>query len=498
MKRVNCTSSQGSIQAIVLVIAVALAVLMLGLAQFEKTYAGQNNYIVQMDRALQLAEMGMSASLGVIARTPEKALEDAALGNGGLNNSVQTVGNEGTYTLQISQRNIPFPGIYYVICTGERIVSGKSYKMRLHSYIQISNASDYFAAVNDNLYISHGVDLSSARVYGLSLFFQRSANHTYNLSPAGSLLVTGDGLVSQTVVKNADFYNNVGPNVDVANCSGGNCDWLPTGGDTKLAIQSEITVTNGGIDQAPSKLGAPLLLPQVLSSDMVYYEGLATGAHTDPDLTPNAANTFTNNIYPPGYVGAKAALDTYGGHDAINQHHVYFFNGPVNVQGTVHGQVIIVSKDHIHITGDIISAPALDPIPGAGSTAAEASSSTAHQLVLIPGPNKNVYIEDSVWAGGPAPREVRIEALIMTPNGSIVSNVKTHQTEMKLHFVGSLILGKAPDLADSFQNTSVVPFPVPRKYEYMTTLQTNPPPYLPGLIEIYHSLSEVVSSPNLN
>ena len=80
---------------------------------------------------------------------------------------------------------------YYIVSSATQSVSGKKYACRLHTYAQISNVSDYFAAVNGPLMITHGVDAANGQVYGLSINFKTDG-------PIGT----------QTIVRKAEFVKS--------------------------------------------------------------------------------------------------------------------------------------------------------------------------------------------------------------------------------------------------------------------------------------------------
>jgi hypothetical protein len=337
--------------------------------------------------------------------------------------------------------------------------------------LRVSNVADYFAAVSDEMVLSKGINVSEGRVYAPKVTF-----------------MTDQPLLT-TRVKSVEFVTTCVP--PLANWDVGVKSQLVISEPVLVAnavSDDEMTVTDISKTNVPTQLSAPIVFPQISPSDMVHYQTLA-GPHT-------TTSNFTGDLFPPGYTNGggctKLAGDTYADHTCDNAQHVYYFPGDVTIGDVItHGQVVIVSAGNIKITGNIVSANPMDDLPGAG----EASSSTAHQCVLITR-NDVVVTNDYYKVTDVGQKTQTIQALILAPHGQLSAqqyNPTTIHANLSLNFKGSLILGHLPSVppgnfASVFQGAGG------RVYSYMDTLKTNPPPALPAIIDIYYSEEETGSS----
>jgi hypothetical protein len=221
-----------------------------------------------------------------------------------------------------------------------------------------------------------------------------------------------------------------------------------------------------------------------VDDDMARFKKWA-GPHT-------VTGTFSGDIYPPGFDGAdsfSSPTDKYKvpltpGHTTLNAHHIYYYDGDMKIEGTVHGQVLFVATGNIYISSSLVVSTDLGDMPGAGF----ASSSTAHQAVLIT--RGNVYIQSNLQIPPTGTITEYIQALILAPNGKFIPQNYTDlfsHPRLALDFEGALILSTMKNSPDPAL-TSV--FQAGRTYRYMDSLRTNPPPYLPYVVDIYYSLED--------
>jgi hypothetical protein len=326
--------------------------------------------------------------------------------------------------------------------------------------------SEYFAAVNGPLNITLGTDVSLGKVYALDLSFETAGSAT-----------------EFTQVKRAEFYKlaTLSPPL--------------TSPEYNLAT-GKVRITELPGVNLPIQMSAPLIFPQVTTPDLDNYKDRAGALHI-------ASGTFRGtDIFPPGYVGGQDALDTYANHENDNTRHIYYFDGDMHIgqrnsTTTIYGQILFIATGTIYIDGNVRSADPWVALPGAGLP----SSSTAHQAIFIPGVNHDVRISTNFYNLGIAGAQHQfLEGLVLAPTGRIFAdpyydvslpvinrpppfnNINNH---VVFHFTGSMILGDSPDLASAFGSNKVL--------NYMNTLKTDPPPYLPALSQLLNEFQEITT-----
>lgn len=463
MKKQN----SGSIIVLGAALALAVAFLVIGLSKLMNFNTHQTVYLDHMNSSYRLAETGMNAAVGRIVSSPRNYAD--------LNGTTITT-DDGTYNNVVTQTDSIIPSGYYIVTSANFTAGGRSYASRLHTHLRVSNVADYFAAVSDEMVLSDGIDVSQGRVYAPKITFMTD-------QPA---LITK--------VKSVEYVTSCTPPVE---------SW-DAGLKAQLVVSEpvleanavsvdELTVQDTSKANLPAQLPSPIVFPQISPSDMSRYQTLA-GPHT-------AESNFSGDIFPPGYTDAgggctKLIGDTYANHTCDNTHHIYYSAGDINIgNAVIHGQIIFVSgTGNINITGSIVSADVSADLPGTGA----ASSSTAHQAVLIT--RQDVIIKNTLDTSGNAQLTENIQAMILAPHGQLKAeeyNPTTLHSRLSLNFKGALILGHLPsappgNLASVFKGTNG------RVYGYMNTLKTNPPPYLPAIIDIYYSSEENTSQTGLN
>ena len=425
-------------------------------------------YLNAMYRCFRLAETGLNDTMGKLSVDPNAVLT-----------AVTSSEEGGEYQSTVYKSS--FPGVqngFYIVTSATRTDHGKNYISRLHSYAQLSNVGDYFAAVNGDLGISFPADISEGKVYSAgNLTFEAPAV----MPPFGA---------PRTMVQSATYVQ------------GSTLTW--TTGTVCIDPLNSLNLVPP-CTTLPTEIPFKLVFPQVLDDDILRYVSLA-GDHTQCIFKPKIGygageinlDTDGLHIFPPGYVNSSALLgpvDAYPDHGDDNTLHVFFCTGTMTVEGTIHGQILFVAAEDILISSSVKSyvppVPLADPdysryMPGDGVV----SSSTAHQAIFIT--RKNVIIHNS-FLNPPATRMIAtqtVEGLIMAPYGSFYPRRYAFDdvhNDLIFNFRGSMILGNMSSgtgFPDIFRRQ--------RTYAYMNTLKTNPPPYIPALIDIYHSFEETI------
>lgn len=443
----------GALLPAAMIVAVVGVLIVLALSRIVSFSSKQNQYLTEMDRTYRLAETGFNDALGKLAYDPNPDNFDA--------NPVPMPEEDGVYESHVYLRTQPVNPVYYIITSATRTVAGRSYYVKLHSYARVTNTSEYFIAVTVGLTLSHPVDVSEGKIY------------------APDLLFIADGDPSTlTRVKEAQYLNTARYRV-----GGGVKNWTDDPAEAKI----DIKLGDSG-DDDPVQLGVGLLFPQLSDADIVRYEVLA-GPHI-------ATGTFKGVIYPPGYSdfagcqpGDHYCDPSLPGHTTDNRQHVYFYDGDMSVEGTVHGQVLFVATGDIHITSNVFVST--DPnFPGESSP----DGSEANQAVFIT--TGNVIIEPNMDVQPPAVKTQTLQALFIAPHGSLIPRTYSDPLfydYLSLDFTGSLIVSSMqtdPSLPEIFRNG--------RTYRYMESLRTHPPPYLPVVTEIYFMIEETRGAANIS
>jgi len=438
------------------IFALILGIVSLFMANFLRISSRNMNYINRVDRVLRLAESGLNDALGRLA------IEGSTTNI----NGIQYPGGDegGVYENFAQIISNPITGGYYIVTSATTTHNGKSFSCKLHTYARISNVGDFFAALSNTLLIAPGVNASGGKVY--------APNITFITEPGKQTQVLGAEYVDSCVARDKDT------GVETP---------APWDGTIVPGLINILTPVSG----QPIKQNTQLQFPQLFDSDILEYKNKA-GPHT-------TKKDFTGDIFPPGYKSPGCIPiggDTYTGHTCDNNHHIYYHEEDMRIEGTIHGQILFVSGKDIYISSSLVSLnldtppPASPSFPGNGHE----SSSTAHAAILIT--RGNVYIDNTFHPGPLPPPTIStqvIQALIFAPNGALVTKNYGDDLihdQLSLDFTGSMIL---QNLSTPPENLGTV-FKYNRSYGYMESLRTHPPPYLPIVSEIYYSLEEITHS----
>lgn len=479
------TNNHGMVLPFVAIVAVAMGLLVLFISRQVKFNSGQMVYFNNMNRAYRLAESGLAIALGQLSVNPS---------TGPMAGPAMPDPNE-KYSNYIERTNFPMFNSFYITTSATVTVSGEEFASELHTYANVANIGAYFAALKNEFVLSPGMDSTGGRIYAPNVVFITS-NPTTGPTPV-------------TRAQSAEFVYTAIARVDGTTDNEFPTTWFPPANTiipNNICIgDNQVTCRDGGGQFVlPTKLDYPMQFPSLADGDFVRYRILA-GVHN-----PGAGNwlDFRNQqyIFPPGYEGPRLGNDPYDtsgnfppglpGHNPgpnSNYQHVYYSNTGVrigrpglNSGTTIYGQILFVSEGPIEIYGNIYSyGDTTNPafMPGAGIV----SSSTAHQAVFIS--KTNISIKTS----GPSDTSRHIEAFFFCPDGSLsIENTPT-ATPRSFEFTGSWVLGQT----DPQPNNLPSQYEASRKYQYMTSLRDNPPPYLPALSEIYYAFERPTKAPNL-
>lgn len=445
----------------VAMVAFGLAILIFSVTQSVKVNAHQMNYFSNMNRVYRLAESGMNSTLGKVSVNSDVSL---------INNVSVEVSGEGRYQSFVRTVSSPTFGTTYVVTTATRTAGGKSYSCRLHTYASVVSMGDYFAAFQNEYILSPGMDASGGKIYAPNVTFLVS-----DTVPAPTRALQVEYVYSALAKDDNNSANTWTPN-----------QWSSSVFNGMPLTPNEIFIGNGGTSELPQRLPSLKKLPSISEADMErFYHQLSGEQHL--------INQLSGDIFPPGYLN-QDPLDTYPNHKEDNAQHIYFANqdmiiGTPGADTTIHGQVLFIARGNIEIRGSIKSSKDSN-FPGEGVGPAFNGQSTAHQAVFIT--QQNIVISAAALATV-AGSTVTIEGLMFAPQGSLVVTEKIGphlNPPLCFKFNGAQFLAgtAAPprNLRSQFDGV--------RTYSYMSTLRTNPPPYLPALVNIYYSWEETLQT----
>lgn len=330
--------------------------------------------------------------------------------------------------------------------------------VRVYSWVRLANIGNYFAAIKGDLNIraitGQTMDLSQARIYGRNINFKDFNNN----NPATRLDIQGVDFEA------AYLIDNIPDNVF----------WLKNT-DPLNPMYDVINITDSP-DGYPTPVSAPKIFPTV-NDDYFYYLSLqGTPAGIDQA-------TFTGEVYPP-----SVALEP-----SINDqdiHHYWLRDGDISIgNARIHGQVIMVSRTKIIITGNItklndhrkctVSSPACPASTWTGTDNSDVNfddgsgpPSSAHQLVLI-APTIEIAADWCVTNSNPT--NLKIEALLIAPDGTLKADTSVatclnpaNVPNQSLQINGGTWFASSPEgLPDHFGI---------RGYQYDNSLASDEPP----------------------
>lgn len=311
----------------------------------------------------------------------------------------------GTYTVTLTETSPPPTRIVEVISISTLVKQGNwdPPQKRIVAEIETDSPGEYFGASNSDLIIAGGTDISQGKVYSKNLIFQQS----------------GDPIVVQSAT-----YSE-------------SCNYFDAGFD-----QSHVQVLDANPDgnNEPWQ-GTAKTFPRLDDAKLLYYKNLASLGDGSGIITQNTFRNATD-IYPP-----------------TNGHNLYFCSGDMEIQGTIHGQIVFVSTGTITFTGnvtygaaeDINGDPLTDPCTAAGFFATE-----------------DILIDSN------APDDLNINGQIIAPYGEFKAESNSGANDFT--FAGSFIVKDGVNIAGVYQGT--------RTYAFDNNLKNNPLPHLPYMANI--------------
>ena len=205
----------------------------------------------------------------------------------------------GTYTVNLTESSPPPTRIVEAISIGTLKKQGNwdPPQKRIVAQIETDSPGEYFGASNSDLIIAGGTNISQGKVYAKNLTFQQS----------------GDPINVQSAT-----YSD-------------SCNYFDPGFD-----QSHVQIVDANPDgnNQPWQ-GTAKTFPRLDDAKIDYYKNLAALGDASGIITQDTFRNATD-IYPP-----------------TNGHQLYFCSGDMEIQGTIHGQIIFVSTGTIKFTGNV-------------------------------------------------------------------------------------------------------------------------------------------------
>ncbi len=457
--------NKGSVLVLSFMISIAFGIAVMGFYKVLNARTKQGVYYSAKKGGYELAVMGLNAAMGQLIRASK--VEDF---NNTAQNWTEVRALHGKYknnaAIVPANENGGKPVNYY-IKTDAEITKGSTYvSTTLHSYVQLSNIGEYFAAIKGSLSVSPGINAAGGRIY--------ADNLTFAIPDAGD---------PPTRIRGAEYNTTVFPPVTEGNPNIFSDNVWPGVDPTRVIVNPAnpaafgFTVNDGSEPYGmPRNVKAPLVFPQVLDSDIQTYCDEAP----DGNQCGGANNVLSieNNPLINSAPNASTII-------CCNFNNGTSTKGLIRVGNiTVQGQVLFVSNGNIEITGNILKGGSISP------------PQVANQAILLA--QGDVYINNIV-PKPTIPQTHAIAAMIVAPNGALIPRAYVHDpadpnphphTLLSLNFTGSWILSRVSIQPDSFPNV----YQVGRQYNYDDTLRTDPPPQLPVISKVWFSFEEAGNS----
>ncbi len=456
----NSKKNSGSVVVLAFVIAITFGFVVMAFYKVIDTRVRQSVYYATKKGAYELAIMGLNRGMGQLVQASNLASF----------NSLYNMDQPGEMWISIPELNGDYINqaavvpadqtggkpVNYYIKTKARVSRGANqFSTTLHSYVQLSNIGEYFAAVKGSLSISPGVNAAGGRIYADSLTF----------------IVPGGG-EPNTLVRGAEFFNTVTPNIVAGN-------WpvdlaklmvnptLPHGGFT---VNDEIPP-----HWMPRKVPAPLIFPQVQNTDVAQYCADAPALN---QCVPGPPGPPDENVLT--ITGLVSSLPNASTIICCNFNDGTPTKGIIQLRNvTVQGQVLFVSNGEIQIIGNLLKSGGL------------AAPQVANQAILMA---QGDVVINNLSPVPDQPITQSIAAMVIAPNGAIkplVYEPGDPHVFLNLNFTGSWVVAQVGDLPNTFAN---VYQGAVRQYNYDETLRTTPPPQLPAVSKIWFSFEEIGDS----
>lgn len=368
--------------------------------------------------------------------------------------------------------------IFHIMTEGWALDKKERQRSRttVHSFVYLSNVGEYFCAVKGHLKVSPGANLGNGKIFGHSLEFDMSGG------PNSISMARADYIV--------DYLPYKWPEPTMTGFQ-----------SVKIAEGPDDTNDPDDDYHLPKRLEAPLVFPTI-NEHIDFYGNpavIAAGERLDtfPDY-PIGGGAVSDCYIPNGVILMPPSVHAVGYTPTNDNHdHVYYCDDPDGVvigdNVTIQGQVIIVSKGPVRLRGDIFIAngdigqtirstngpnPSANGyfngyVPPDGTPPAPVGvPSTADQLVIYA---KEGIIIDKDWCSvGGGPHLTLQGLLLVAPDAGLTYEIPSsgvfcsNYATYSLDFLGAMYLSDQPFLGGIFK--------LDRKYRYLETLATDPPP----------------------
>ncbi len=398
--------------------------------------------------------------------------------------------NNSTNKIFLGENNLPVSGEIFMIVAEGRAVNKKGVEQppsTSYAFVTLSNVGDYFCAVRGQLTVLAGAKLGTGKIYGRNLVFDSAMAGPAVAGPADAVAVMGE----------ANYDVEASP-IDWPDVPAGGLD--DRAGRVYIAGPPEPSriVVSGDTSYGyrPKQLQSPLVFPSINEQIDFYRETIHSSQWADvlPDEGAATCSFDGVTIRPPSVYTENSYPKTNN-----NKDHVFYCDGTGGVfirNVDIDGQVIIVAKGPVRIGGDIRIPDTAAPLSGRDGTYTNPPDlgpgdcttcpntptgvpSRANQLVVYAG--AGVVIDKNWCDGGNNHLELQ-GLLIISPDAGLVYDPTAgagdcvSYTSYSLDFQGAMYLSDQPTLGDVFTKPESAAPDSGRKYRYLETLQSDPPP----------------------
>jgi hypothetical protein len=491
---------QGALIAIAFILAVVSVIFIVSVVYLGQIYSQQTNSRVWHDRLYRLANDGYVESLSRINADPGLQSFAVAGSNAwGVYSASATLVLDLPNTLPSGADTVKMMtelerSVYLVISATLTVPTQLPQKsIEVRSYVSVADAGAYFAAFKNNGTIGRYANLPpDAKVY------------------ARNLVIVSSGAVENPTIGKI-FFLNEAHDLDIKYPFPFNPTSLFDDGKEYPMFHTSDASDPAHLGKV-NQLNSEPLFPQVSPTYLTYLKDVATsGPHNSffshnvvfPDDLVPLGWASGDDIYPPGCTSD----DCLGPMDnAAWKNHVYYVEGNLTISGKVHGQIIFLATGTITVNGDLISdsltgSDADSPnvvYPGCPSPChadkttniGHEEASNAHQAILVTPSPFGILINNKISTSKteiyPVPagydpttppwtHTLSLEAYLLAPNGS---STVTSTDQLGSSFIGALIL------SDNVNWGNYLIYPSGKGPEYMLSLSTRPPPYLPSFTKL--------------
>jgi|GEM_PF-4452414 len=361
-------------------------------------------------RAFELADMGVRSSIARLSTFPMERV--GTLIDSRVDSHCAVKGGYFTVLFEdIGQNRV------HIVSEGVT-TTRVTRRRQIDAVLWVDNPGTFSIVSTEDLFITRGTNLDQSKIYaGRTLWFEKSGSNKNTL--VGSIHYLKDYNGERGLYPPLEDWKN------------NNVDFVEIGGRPS------------GHKNFPHKELNPITLPPMDSRALNYYRSLA------------GDNFPAGNVLPDGFSFKKEIKP-------VNGSQVYYSDGSIYVEGIVYGQVIIVAKGNITVTGNLVKAdPRNDPDLFLDST--------SHLIGLFTGSDIIICPKD------PDHNEVILESMLLAPEGAIRAG--DNPDAKSFTFKGSIFTGKGIFMNPPYQE---------RNYSHDLELIEYPLPYMPWIVEVLY------------